>query len=503
MGAALVAVVLLAISPVAHAADQAVARGTWSMVPQSKDANGDGVIDGDGGVPRSGAVSRQPSPDIVGAGNRRAQPHERLIDGRLSWYLDGDGFPVRLDACASTGREFRWSVTSAAGRVLRNEWRALGRRGCAQTVRLPEARYTLTLEVRDGVRRDVSTQAMEVRNLLILALGDSYASGEGNPRNVLSWLRRGGDLTPYWDDDGCHRSARGAPALAARALESASDRTSVTLVYLACSGASVDAGLLGPQPDAGVPTSQIEQAVAVLGRRPVDLVLLSIGGNDVGFGSVLEACLLNSPCPLARPGHGPLAGSPTVHAGVQAQTARLAGSLDRIAACLGDGPCRAANGREMTGVTLAPSARILPTLYPDITRATSGGACSYLTIPSKDFAWARTTILTPAPPARYAYPVTPSRTQDLSVSSGSLNQQVAATTRLPGWAPVTGTWSASGDSAVGHGVCAGADAWVFGLTALSALPSASFHPNPAGQQVLADAIADAAAAAAASSTTTG
>ena len=57
------------------------AIGTWSMVPQSKDANGDGFIDGDGGVPAAGALSLQPASTFVGAGNFVAQPNERLIGG--------------------------------------------------------------------------------------------------------------------------------------------------------------------------------------------------------------------------------------------------------------------------------------------------------------------------------------------------------------------------------------------------------------------------------------
>jgi len=56
-------------------------------------------------------------------------------------------------------------------------------------------------------------------------------------------------------------------------------------------------------------------------------------------------------------------------------------------------------------------------------------------------------------------------------------------------------WQATGDSPVGHGVCAGPQAWVFGLTALSGFAPASFHPNPPGQGVAGEAIAAAAAAA--------
>ena len=81
------------------------------MVPQSKDANGDGFIDGDGGVPKSGALELQPSTTFIGAGNFTAQPNERLIGGALSWYLDAGGYPVQLNACASTGETYVWTIS--------------------------------------------------------------------------------------------------------------------------------------------------------------------------------------------------------------------------------------------------------------------------------------------------------------------------------------------------------------------------------------------------------
>ena len=491
-----VVAVLVVSAPAApaHAAPAADAQASWSMVPQVKDANGDGFIDGDGGVPARGALSRQPSTRIVGAGNRIAQPHERLIGGALSWYLDDGGFPVRLDACDARGDEARWRVASAGRTVLATDWRRLTDRRCARIVTLPEGSYDLTLEVRTAGARDAETVPLEVRNILIVSLGDSYASGEGNPRNVRSWLRQGGSLTPYWDDDPCRRSVHAAPAQAALALERSSPRSSVTLVHLACSGATVDAGLLGPQVAAGQGSSQVEQAVALLGGREADLVLVSIGGNDVGFTSILQACALSSDCPVTRPPAGPLAGYPTVQAGVQAQTAALAGDLDRIAACLGGPSCVLADGRTVPALPLSASGRVLPPLYPDITRAVDGRACTYLTIPAQDFAWARGTILDPAPAVTYPYPLSRGGTATLSVAAGSLNGQLAGAGRLPGWQPVTGTWSASGTGPVGHGVCAGEEAWVFGFTGFTALPSASFHPNPTGQRVLADQLAQSAAA---------
>ena len=338
-----------------------------------------------------------------------------------------------------------------------------------------------------------------VRNILIVAMGDSYASGEGNPRNVRSWLRRGGAFTPYWDDDPCRRSARAAPAQAALALERASRTTSVTLVFVACSGATVDRGVLGPQAASGQSESQIEQATRLLGGREADLVLLSVGGNDVGFTSVLETCARNLDCPTVRASSGPLARYPTLQAGIQAQTAELVGDFERVSSCIGGSACRLADGRTVAALPLSASGHVLPVLYPDITRAADGAPCSYLTIGQKDFAWARDTVLVPAPVDPYPYPLARGGSASLSMTAGSLNQQIASTSRFDRWNPVTGAWSASGDSAVGHGVCAGRrSGWAFVFTGFTALPSASFHPNPEGQAVLARAITQAAAAALAS-----
>ena len=475
-----------------QARPQAVA--SWTMVPQSKDANGDGVIDGDGGVPKSGATSRQPSSVYVGAGNRIAQPHERLIGGSLSWYLSPRGFPVRLNACESRGTTARWTITAPGFATRTLPWKPLSK-SCSRTVFLPEGQYTARLDVRSAGRTARESVPLNVRNILVVALGDSYASGEGNPRNVQAWIREGGGLDPYWDEDGCHRSARGAPALAALALEKSSARTSVTLVDVACSGATVNQGVLGAQPGAGQATSQVEQAAAIIGNNQPDLILLSVGGNDVGFTSILQTCALNADCPLATPSPGPLAGFPDVQTGVQARTAELAGSYQSIANCLGGGTCVLADGRTVPGLSVAEGGSVLPTLYPDITRAANGAPCSYLTVPAQDFAWAQSTILSPQPPASYAYPLTSGGTANLSVASGSLNQQVASSGRFAGWAPVAGTWSSWATSPEGHGVCAGSASWVFGFTGFTGFPSASFHPNPTGQRVLGTAIAAAAAGA--------
>ena len=390
-------------------------------------------------------------------------------------------------------------IRSAQRTVDTTPWTPLTAKKCATTVFLHESVYDLTVEVRKGSTVDSVVVRANVRNLLIVALGGSYASGEGNPRNVEAWARGGsaGPLDPYWDDDACRRSARGAPAQAALLLEDPSPTTSVTLVDVACSGATVNQGILGSQPSAAIAESQIERARAIVGSHPVDLVTMSVGGNVAGFTSVLEACALRTDCPLARASRQHLSSYPTLQDGVQAETGALAAKYRRIATCLGGVWCTVADGRVVPGLPIAAHARVLPSMYPDITRAANGQPCSYLTIAPKDFAWASQTILNPSPPNPYSYTLARGGATSLSVARGSPNQQVAASAAVPGWLPVASTWGASGNSRIGHGVCAGDDAWAFGLTVLSTMPSASFHPNIEGQHAMATALTQAMSAAAA------
>ena len=483
-------------SPASAAADLR-ASGTWSMVPMVKDTNGDGFIDGDGGVPASGALSLEPSVRMVGAGNHIAQPNERLIGGSLSWYLDAAGYPVQLDACASSGARYVWQVSDASGSIVRTTpSRKLGRKTCRTVIPLPEGQYSARLTVtRAGESRSIDV-ALTVRNLLFVVMGDSYASGEGNPRNVEAWLRESGlfsGFRPYWDDEPCHRSVHGGPAQAALELEGASPRTSVTLVDVACAGATIDAGILGPQSGAGQATSQVEQVRAIIGARPIDLVSVTVGGNDVGFASILTSCTTRVNCPVQPATLRPLTGYPTLQDGAQARIAALPAGFARIAGCLGGTSCVLSGPGRDAPLVLSPGGAVLPTLYQDITRSASGAPCRYLTMDASDFSWARSAILVPNPAPSYGYVTTAGRTVSLPLSAGTLNSQIVATAGL-GWRPVTGAWDASGESPTGHGICAGADAWAFGVTALSGFAGASFHPNPAGQAALREAIGAAAAA---------
>ncbi|MGQ0618005.1 MAG: SGNH/GDSL hydrolase family protein [Acidimicrobiia bacterium] len=104
-----------------------------------------------------------------------------------------------------------------------------------------------------------------------LALGDSYSSGEG----VL------GAVGP------CQRSPAAYAPVAAR------DLADVELVAVACTGGRIR-DLDG----------QIAEGLAALGGNRPDLVTLTIGGNDVGFSTVLVRCISSGigPCAIDQPG---------------------------------------------------------------------------------------------------------------------------------------------------------------------------------------------------------
>jgi lysophospholipase L1-like esterase/Flp pilus assembly pilin Flp len=103
----------------------------------------------------------------------------------------------------------------------------------------------------------------------LVVLGDSFSSGEG-----------AGDYGAGGSSPGCHASRHAYGVRLARALDVPSDR----LVVRACTGATI-AGLAGRYADHRQPP-QLDGLDA-----GTSLVALSIGGNDVGWGRALAACM--------------------------------------------------------------------------------------------------------------------------------------------------------------------------------------------------------------------
>jgi len=224
-------------------------------------------------------------------------------------------------------------------------------------------KYTVTLRVKDtaGNIRSITNDAA-LKDLLIVSIGDSVASGEGNPdrpklfvvcfseSDCISKLHDQGATQwqidrklcvsalrmcfapAQWQDQRCHRSSRAGPALAAWSLERLDPHTSVTFLHLACSGAGIDKGLVGPYegqvpevapspgltvgPDNRLPP-QLHEVVSLLcpkhfdpstGKcldsstghtfpiRRIDSLLVNIGGNDINFDGAAKACAALKDC---------------------------------------------------------------------------------------------------------------------------------------------------------------------------------------------------------------
>lgn len=206
---------------------------------------------------------------------------------------------------------------------------------------------------------------IEVRDRLIISLGDSYASGEGNPDRPTSlsalgpppaWDTESAErwwLDPLflnrmkpaaWTDGWCHRSLMSQHFVAALVFAARHPKEAVTYASFACSGAALFDGVLAPQklppgkpefpplpansdyqlrsvirllcagelPGSRVaPAALLSQAARFKlkaqdvswasvapncpsGRkaRRVDTLLVSLGGNDVGFSGVISDALL-------------------------------------------------------------------------------------------------------------------------------------------------------------------------------------------------------------------
>ena len=135
-----------------------------------------------------------------------------------------------------------------------------------------------------------------------VSLGDSYISGEGG-----RW--QGNSINPAGDRDGTDRAFTGTGYDTSRVYLPPSDengchradvaeiRTATLAVderiNLACSGAqtrNIFRASQGGRGQAGEPP-QADQLAVVARQKRVRLVVLSIGGNDLGFAGIISACL--------------------------------------------------------------------------------------------------------------------------------------------------------------------------------------------------------------------
>lgn len=451
-----------------------VPRFDWTVAPHYVDSDGDGL------------------PEPANASGTAA---DNVIVG------DNAVLNVTLDACASLGSaggafltEYLWSVNGTPVADLDD---------ChGPTIEVHSGDMpTIRLEVRDDHAGRASTsRKIEPKDLVVVSLGDSVASGEGSP------LRdQGGGNQVAWTDRACHSSPYAGPALAAAQLEAADPHSAVTFIQLACSGAAVvdtyddpghrkvaedgddpvTGGLIdayaGVQhattcDDPGTPCptlkpSQVAQMRQLLGPRAADAVLVSVGANDVRFSSTLKACLLP---PLPVPGRMLGCNEGTVADDHDSRVDALSGRYQMLANALdaADVAPQSVHISEYfdpTGDEYGlPNLRCVGKLetLPQVGAVAVAGLWAFPTtidlITDTEASWAHTHVVS------------------------GLNAAVSSAAQAQGWDYVGGIASQFAT----HGYCAD-DHWIVRLgESMSGQDDefGAFHPNKVGQEVYGDAL---------------
>ena len=252
---------------------------------------------------------------------------------------------VRLTGTIPVGATCAWSFDDGTGPQTSTV-------DCAEPIsmRVRYGRRTVaTVDVSAGSHPTERVQTdIQVRDIFIAGLGDSIASGEGNPDRAIAladdgfcfrsflgtaseqyyrpsragfkggraceapdtlanWQRYGAQ----WFNAACHRSLYSYQTRTALALAIRYPHIAVTYLPLACTGATIRNGLLGSQRAGECPpgkgtgcqtsvnaqVSELREALAAAKRRQpdrkLDLVLLSIGANDIYFSGLVADVIVD------------------------------------------------------------------------------------------------------------------------------------------------------------------------------------------------------------------
>jgi lysophospholipase L1-like esterase len=191
----------------------------------------------------------------------------------------------------------------------------------------------------------------------VVAIGDSYGSGQGAPDAKINWfLLR---FHPRWDDDKrCNRSLNAGTSQAVSILRRDPAFANDLIKYqsFACSGASIEKGLLGPYRGTEPPSDpadllrpQVDALRALAQTQTIDALTITVGGNDVLFEYIVAACILGVlDCDIIDPI-------------VTQRLAELDGRLKRLADAL--------------ATVAIPPDRVFVAEYPDPARASATAYC--------------------------------------------------------------------------------------------------------------------------------
>jgi lysophospholipase L1-like esterase len=273
-------------------------------------------------------------------------------DGEKESYLAPKTHPVvaRLAGAVPPGATCNWSFDD--GTIPPKQVNAPCSAPVAQRLAYGKPTIAAVGITRPDNSVDSVSAEIQVRDLLIAGLGDSVAAGEGNPDRPVALADEGfcfrrflgaarseyfrpsrqgynGDKacddnpagsptsasdwsshSAHWMSAACHRSLYGYQLRTALALAVENTHVAVTFLPLACSGATIESGLFDSQGASDCPASgrctgsvppQIAQLQDLLERarkqlpgRQLDLVLLTVGANDVKFSGLVADVILSS-----------------------------------------------------------------------------------------------------------------------------------------------------------------------------------------------------------------
>jgi len=303
------------------------------------------------------------------------------------------------------------------------------------------AAATSTLAIPGASARAATTP----QPLNVVALGDSYASGEG-------------DIGAGWSIPSCDLSNGAAPQRAAAQLNAV--RPVIFATY-ACTGATIEDLLANDGPlDEMDPSDNL----------PVNALTISIGGNDLNFAGIVEACAEGDSCSTDPSILSSLSADFTNLGGTPADRGLLGKLVDAI---------NARNDVDNVFVTEYPD----PTTGPDGRCGYGGpdpGFDGFDLITEPEAQWASTSIVTPLNAAL----------------ASAVNMANGASGHHATWHLVSGMSAAF----AGHGFCTGPGSNnqteyvpryinTPGDSLLSqGNVNGSMHPNDAGQQVMASVI---------------
>ena len=253
---------------------------------------------------------------------------------------------VRLTGPVPVGATCAWSFDDGDGPQASTF-------DCAEPVNL-RVRYgrttVATADISSAEGNQRATTEISVRDIFIAGLGDSVASGEGNPDRPIALSDEGFCFRSYlgtaaaqyyrpsragykggraceapdllavwqrqsalWFNPACHRSLYSYQTRTAMALAVQYPHIAVTYLPLACTGATIADGLFGSQRARDCLPSksgnacqgtvngqlaELRDAVTAAKRRQpdrkLDLVLLSVGANDIYFSGLVADVIVDT-----------------------------------------------------------------------------------------------------------------------------------------------------------------------------------------------------------------